>query len=140
MPPATKHLGYVLIFLGLFAAPTLRGAHPAYAAENGAAEMMLESKLDRAKKAKPAFFPHGSHQARLECARCHHGQDAQGRLTPFSADQTIISCESCHNSANTAMKEELNTFQKAGHALCRACHQASNAKLAKCCVCHKKDE
>ena len=112
---------------------------PAFAAaENGPAEIMLESTLDRGKKARPAFFPHGTHQARLECAHCHHGQDADGKLVAFTAGQAIASCETCHNSANTNMKKDLNTFQKAGHALCRDCHRTIDAKLAKCSVCHHK--
>lgn len=140
MPLLTKYAGFVLLLFCFAAAPALQLTPAAFAAESGAAEIILESKIDHARKAKPAFFPHGSHQARLECAHCHHAQDSAGKLVPFTAGQAIASCESCHNSGNTAMQEELNTFQKAGHALCRSCHQASNAKLAKCSVCHKKGE
>lgn len=140
MPLLTKSAGLVLILLFLLTAPVPGTAYANSSAEIGPAEIMLESKMDRARKAKPAFFPHGSHQARLECAHCHHSQDSQGKQTPFSPGQTISSCESCHNSSNAAMQEEVNTFQKAGHALCRSCHQTSSAKLAKCSVCHKKDE
>ncbi len=38
------------------------------------------------------------------------------------------------------MNKEYNTFQKAAHANCRSCHQQTEPKLAKCSVCHKKDE
>ncbi len=106
----------------------------------GPETMVLRSTIDPDKKPRTATFPHREHQARLDCAECHHGQDAGGKLAPYAPGQKIAQCESCHNTKAEGMNQDYNTFQKAAHANCRGCHQQSDAKLAKCSVCHKKDE
>ncbi len=130
-----RHLGLTLFF-----ACTLVAA-AAFAAETntGPESMVLQSTLDPAKKPRPATFPHREHQERLDCAECHHGKGADGKQTPYVAGQPIAKCESCHNTKAADMNPKYNTFQKAGHANCRSCHQETEAKLAKCSVCHKKD-
>ncbi|MDO5674862.1 MAG: cytochrome c3 family protein [bacterium] len=106
----------------------------------GPEAMVLRSTIDPDRKPRTATFPHREHQARLDCAECHHGQAADGKQLPYVAGQKIAKCESCHNTKVEGMNEEYNTFQKAAHATCRACHQKTDAKLTKCSVCHKKDE
>ena len=41
-------------------------------ADNGPAEMVLQAEKDKAKKPKPAVFPHAKHQEIATCADCHH--------------------------------------------------------------------
>ena len=100
----------------------------------------FKGRIDPDKKPRAATFPHREHQARLDCAECHHGQGADGKQTPYVPGQQIAKCESCHNTKAEGMNKEYNTFQKAAHANCRSCHQQTEPKLAKCSVCHKKDE
>ncbi len=118
------------------------GALATTAAETntGPETMVLRSTIDPDKKPRAATFPHREHQARLDCAECHHGQGADGKQTPYVPGQQIAKCESCHNTKAEGMNKEYNTFQKAAHANCRSCHQQTEPKLAKCSVCHKKDE
>ena len=92
---------------------TVGWAPAALAADKGPAEIILQSTIDPAKTPKPATFPHGAHQARLEC-------------------------KTCHNTKAAGMPEKLNTFKGAGHALCQDCHKKTKPELAKCSVCHKK--
>lgn len=127
--------------LAVFFACTLF-ASCAIAAESntGPESMVLRSTIDPDKKPRTATFPHREHQARLDCAECHHSKDADGKLIPYEPGQKIAKCESCHNTKVEGMAEEYNTFQKAAHANCRGCHQQTDAKLTKCTVCHKKDE
>ena len=118
------------------------GALATTAAETntGPETMVLRSTIDPDKEPRAATFPHREHQARLDCAECHHGQGADGKQTPYVPGQQIAKCESCHNTKAEGMNKEYNTFQKAAHANCRSCHQQTEPKLAKCSVCHKKDE
>ena len=109
----------------------------AMAADKGPAEITLESTIDGKAKPKPAFFPHGEHQSRLECGTCHHGKDADGKQVPYVEGQKIEKCESCHNSNEAAMPAKVKTFMKAAHAKCKTCHQKSDKKLARCTTCHK---
>jgi len=105
--------------------------------DKGPADMTLTSTIDAAKKAKPAIFPHGEHQGRLECGECHHSKDADGKQVPYVAGQKIEKCESCHNKA-AGMPKKLTTFKEAAHAKCKACHKKNDKKLAKCTTCHPK--
>lgn len=129
-----KSLGcaVMLIFCGL---SCLSGQ--AAAADKGPAELTLQSTIDPAKPPKPATFPHGAHQARLECKTCHHSKGADGKRIPYQDGQKIEKCETCHNS-KTNMANKVNTFKNAAHALCQECHRKNRAELVKCTVCHKK--
>lgn len=106
-------------------------------ADKGPADMVLESTIDKAKKAKPAIFPHGKHQETLTCGDCHHSKDADGKKVDYVDGQKIEKCESCHNKA-AGMPAKLTTFKEAAHANCKACHKAKDKALAKCTVCHPK--
>ena len=44
-------------------------------ADNGPAEMVLQAEKDKAKKPKPAVFPHAKHQEIAKCADCHHSAE-----------------------------------------------------------------
>jgi hypothetical protein len=105
--------------------------------DKGPAEMTLESTIDKAKKAKPAIFPHANHQERLTCGDCHHSKDADGKQIAYVEGQKIEKCESCHNKA-AGMPKKLTTYKNAAHASCKACHKKTDKKLAKCSTCHPK--
>lgn len=107
------------------------------AADKGPAEITLQATVDPASPPKPAHFPHGEHQSRLECKTCHHGKSAEGKRLSYVEDQQIEKCETCHSSKATDMPEKVNTFKKAAHALCQDCHKKNKPELAKCTVCHK---
>jgi hypothetical protein len=115
-------------------APCLMGI--AQAADNGPAEITLQSTIDPAKTPKPAQFPHAAHQSRLECKTCHHSKGADGKRISYEEGQKIEKCETCHNS-KAGMPEKLGTFKNAAHALCQDCHKKNKPELAKCTVCHK---
>ncbi|MCF6187523.1 MAG: cytochrome c family protein [Desulfobulbaceae bacterium] len=107
-------------------------------ADNGPAEITLQSTIDGAKKAKPATFPHAKHQEKLKCADCHHSKGADGKMVAFVEGQKIEKCESCHNKA-AGMPKGLDTFKNAAHKKCKGCHKASgNKALTKCGTCHPK--
>jgi tRNA(Ile2) C34 agmatinyltransferase TiaS len=112
------------------------------ATEKGEAEYVLKSTEDPAKKAKPAFFPHAMHQAKLDCAACHHSKGADGKQLAYVEGQKIETCQSCHNT-KSGMSDKLNTFKKAAHAKCKACHKSMKKEgketgPTKCAGCHKK--
>ena len=107
------------------------------AADKGPAELTLQSTMDPAKTPKPATFPHGAHQARLECKTCHHGKGTDGKRIPYHDGQKIEKCETCHNS-KASMPAKVNTFKNAAHALCQECHRKNKVELVKCTVCHTK--
>lgn len=109
----------------------------AMAEDKGPAEMTLESTIDKAKKPKPALFPHAKHQETLTCADCHHGKDADGKKVEYTEGMKIEKCESCHNKA-AGMPKKLTTFKEAAHKNCKGCHKEKDKKLAKCDVCHPK--
>jgi len=102
-------------------------------------DLVLKSTIDPAKPEKPAYFPHGAHQARLECKTCHHSKTAEGKRLSYTEGQKIEKCESCHNS-KAGMPEKLASFKKAAHTLCQGCHRKNNPDLVKCAVCHKKTD
>ena len=107
------------------------------AADKGPAEITLQATIDPATTPKPAQFPHGAHQAKMDCGTCHHGKDAAGKRIAYKEGQKIEKCETCHNS-KAGMPEKVNTFKGAAHALCQDCHKKNKPELAKCAVCHKK--
>lgn len=104
--------------------------------DKGPADIVLKSTVDPAKKAKPAFFPHGIHQSSFTCEKCHH-----------KVGQTnLVKCETCHNKAevSTGMPEKVDTFKKAAHEMCKGCHKELSSKgqkggPTKCNGCHRKD-
>ena len=106
-------------------------------ADKGPADITLESTIDKAKKAKPAIFPHAKHQEKLACADCHHSKDAAGKKVDYVEGQKVEKCETCHNKA-AGMPKKLTTFKEAAHANCKECHKKTDKKLAKCTVCHPK--
>ena len=108
----------------------------AQAADKGPADITLQSTIDPAKTPKPATFPHGAHQSRLECKTCHHSKGPDGKRLAYVEGQKIEKCESCHNT-KAGMPEQVNTFKNAAHALCQDCHKKNKPELAKCTVCHK---
>ncbi|HIP83199.1 MAG TPA: class III cytochrome c [Desulfocapsa sulfexigens] len=109
-----------------------------FAGDNaGPKEMVLESTIDKARKAKPAIFNHARHQETIKCGDCHHAKDADGKKVDYVEGQKIEKCESCHNKT-AGMPKKLTTFKEAAHASCKACHKAKDKKLAKCTVCHPK--
>jgi hypothetical protein len=120
--------------LAFCCAPCLLGV--AQAADKGPAEITLQSTIDPAKTPKPAQFPHGAHQARLECKTCHHGKGPDGKRVSYEEGQKIEKCETCHNT-KAGMPDAVNTFKNAAHALCQDCHKKNKPELAKCAVCHK---
>lgn len=109
----------------------------ATSADKGSPELTLQSTIDPANPAKPAYFPHGAHQARLECKTCHHGKTEEEKRLSYVEGQKIEKCESCHNS-KAGMPDKLASFKNAAHTLCQGCHRKNNPDLVKCVICHKK--
>ncbi len=110
----------------------------AKAADKGPTEIILQSTIDPATPPKPAQFPHGAHQARLECQSCHHSMGEDGKRLSYAEGQKIETCEACHNT-KAGMPDKINTFRGASHALCLECHRKNNKpELKKCSTCHKK--
>jgi hypothetical protein len=112
------------------------------ATEKGEAEYVLKSTVDPAKKAKPAFFPHATHQGKLECSACHHSKGADGKQAAYTEGQKIETCQTCHNT-KAGINEKLDTFKEAAHAKCKACHKSmakedKKTGPTKCSGCHKK--
>ena len=93
------------------------------AEDKGPAEITLETTIDKAKKAKPAFFPHAKHQETLKCGDCHHSKGADGKQIAYAEGQKIEKCESCHNTGAGMTNEKLDTFKEAAHANCKECHK-----------------
>lgn len=114
-----------------------------FASDKGDAEYVLKSTVDPASKTKLAFFPHAKHQAKFDCATCHHGKDADGKQVAYTDGMKIEKCESCHNKA-AGMPKGLETFKKAAHKLCKTCHKSMKKEgkatgPTKCNGCHRKD-
>lgn len=113
------------------------------AADKGPAEMTLQAEKDKAKKPKPAVFPHAKHQEFAQCADCHHSAK-DGKQVPYEEGQEIGKCEDCHYKGAT-MPKGLDSFKGAAHKNCKDCHkQAAEEKpelaekFAKCMPCHPK--
>ena len=112
-------------------------------ADNGPAEMVLQAEKDKAKKPKPAVFPHAKHQEIATCADCHHSAQ-DGKKVDYVEGQAIQKCEECHFEGS-GMPKELDSFKNAAHVNCKDCHkQAAEEKpeLAEkfkgCMPCHPK--
>ncbi|MDR2549756.1 MAG: cytochrome c family protein [Desulfobulbus sp.] len=128
---------HATVLLGMLALTIAGTMGTANAEDKGSADITLQATVDPAATPKPAQFPHSAHQARLECATCHHGKGPDGKRIAYVAGQKIEKCETCHNS-KAGMPDKLSTFKNAAHALCQDCHRKSKPELAKCTTCHKK--
>jgi hypothetical protein len=101
-------------------------------------------KMQTARKKKPALFPHRKHQDMWDCEVCHHGMDADGNQTPYTAGMAIQHCVTCHNPKMENKK--LNNLMQAAHARCKGCHKKMVADgdaagpIGKCSGCHKVPE
>ena len=102
--------------------------------DKGAAEIILNSG-----GTKPATFPHAAHQAKNDCATCHH-KEADGKQAPLAAGDAVAKCDTCHNA--DFANEKLRTWKDIGHGLCKDCHTKKKDEGAptKCGDCHKKAE
>jgi predicted CXXCH cytochrome family protein len=103
--------------------------------DKGPAELTLQTEAAK----KPALFPHAKHQEKNSCDTCHHYVDASGNKAPCDdGSDPIQKCESCHNSSFG--NEELNSFKKIAHKLCKGCHTKNKDAGAptKCAGCHPK--
>jgi len=112
-------------------------------ADNGPAEMMLQAEKDKAKKPKPAVFPHAKHQEIAKCGDCHHSAK-DGKQVAYVDGQEIGKCESCHYKGS-GMPKGIETYKAAAHKNCKDCHKKSaeeNPDLAEkfkgCMPCHPK--
>lgn len=101
-------------------------------------------KMQTARKKKPALFPHRKHQDMFDCEVCHHGMDAEGNQTPYTAGMAIQHCVTCHNPKMENKK--LNNLMQASHARCKGCHKKMVADgeaagpIGKCSGCHNVPE
>ena len=112
-------------------------------ADNGPADMVLQAEKDKAKKPKPAVFPHAKHQEIAECAECHHSAK-DGKAVPYQEGQEIGKCEDCHYKGSS-MPKKLDSYKGAAHKNCKDCHKKVveekpelAEKFAKCMPCHPK--
>ncbi|MCL2457669.1 MAG: cytochrome c family protein [Desulfobulbus sp.] len=130
-----KRLIHATTLLGIFALAAIGAVN---AEDKGPADIALQAAIDPANTPKPAQFPHGAHQSRLDCAICHHGKGPEdGKRIAYAAGQKIEKCETCHNS-KAGMPDKVNTFKNAAHSLCQDCHRKSRPELANCTTCHGK--
>ena len=67
----------------LFCSCAIGLVNTAGAADKGPAEITLQATIDPATAPKPALFPHGAHQAKMECGTCHHGKGADGKRVAY---------------------------------------------------------
>ncbi len=112
-------------------------------ADNGPADMVLQAEVDKAKKAKPAVFPHKKHQEIAKCADCHHGAK-DGKQVAYTEGMEIQKCETCHFKAS-GLEKKIATFKGAAHKNCKTCHKALvkekpdlAPKFKGCLPCHPK--
>jgi predicted CXXCH cytochrome family protein len=101
-------------------------------AGNGPAEITLN-----ADGKKPAVFPHATHQAKNDCATCHH-KNVDGKQAPLAEGDAVEKCATCHNA--DFANEKLRTDKDVGHGLCKTCHKKMKDAGAptKCTGCHVK--
>lgn len=84
---------------------------------------------DTAKKGGTSvIFPHHAHQAKQECATCHHSKNADGTQGAYIAGQEA-KCATCH---------ELGKPSDNIHKACKGCHKDGGAGPTKCNDCHTK--
>jgi len=112
-------------------------------ADNGPAEMTLQAEKDKAKKPKPAVFPHQKHQSFAPCAECHHSAK-DGKQVAYTEGMEIQKCETCHYTGSS-MPKELSTFKDVAHKNCKDCHKKAATdkpelaeKFKGCLPCHQK--
>lgn len=112
-------------------------------ASNGPADMTLQAVKDKAKKPKPAVFPHARHQESVSCAECHHTAK-DGKQIAYSEGMEIQKCETCHFKGS-GLPKKIETFKGAAHANCKSCHKEVVAKKPElkdkfkgCLPCHPK--
>lgn len=83
-----------------------------------------------------AVFVHDGHneKAKLDdCAVCHHGKDADGRLTVEETSEGEP-CADCH-----ALNARPGTpLMRAYHRQCIGCHQSSSGGPTHCAGCHQR--
>lgn len=80
-------------------------------------------------------FEHKAHQARTECASCHHTKNADGSKGPYAAGKEA-KCATCHDGSMANKK--VATAKKAAHVNCKGCHKAEKKGPTGCKDCHKK--
>ncbi len=106
----------------------------------GPGTVVLRSVLDAETPARPAHFPHQTHQW-LECVTCHHDVSKAGTLVPLVAGNKVLSCEGCHNStAEETIPWRLGTFKRVGHYFCMECHLTNATQAARCGACHVQQQ
>jgi formate-dependent nitrite reductase cytochrome c552 subunit len=85
--------------------------------------------FDTAKKAGThVTFNHKAHQAKQECATCHHTKNADGTQGPYVAGEEK-KCATCH---------ELGKPSDVIHKNCKGCHKDGGAGPTGCNDCHVK--
>ncbi len=116
--------------------------------DKGPPEITMENPDSKAKKPKPAIFPHAKHQERIKCGECHHGKDDAGKQVAYKEGQKNEKCITCHTG--DMLKDGPNkvkgksALQRAGHGNCQKCHKQvakedeKKKKLKKCTTCHPK--
>jgi hypothetical protein len=80
-------------------------------------------------------FQHWAHQARMECAECHHTKNADGTQGPYVAGQEA-KCATCHDGSLANAK--VATAKNAAHENCKGCHKDGGKGPTKCGDCHTK--
>lgn len=100
-------------------------------------EDMKEVKAeDFAPHTRPAaLFAHDAHNEKAkidDCAVCHHGKDADGKMTveETSEGQPCADCHAVDARSGTPL-------MRAYHQKCIACHRQKNAGPVCCGECHK---
>jgi hypothetical protein len=91
----------------------------------------------KSEKPKPAQFPHEAHQAKNDCATCHHTEDGD-KQAPLAEGAVVAKCDTCHKA--DFPNEKLRKWKDIGHGLCKACHKKMKEDGAptKCGACHPK--
>jgi hypothetical protein len=105
-------------------------------AEKGPADITINAD-SKSEKPKPAQFPHEAHQAKNDCATCHHTEDG-GKQAPLAEGAAVAKCDTCHNA--DFPNEKLRKWKDIGHGLCKDCHKKMKEDGAptKCGACHPK--
>ena len=105
-------------------------------ADKGDADITMNAD-SKSEKPKPAQFTHEKHQARNDCATCHHKDDG-GKQVPIAEGDAVAKCDSCHTAEFA--NEKLRTWKDIGHGLCKDCHKKMKEDGAptKCSACHPK--
>ena len=124
----------VLLIVAAFALSLGLGVSMSLAADNGPEEIILN-----ADGKKPAKFPHAAHQAKNDCATCHHKDDG-GKQAPLAEGDAVAKCDTCHN--DSFANEKLRKWKDIGHGLCKDCHtkMKDDGAPTKCNDCHLKKE